>query len=194
MSRSLPFQPSDHVKRMEDLLQNNSLVRSLRANPSIYETRLYEEVPAAIRDILFTRRDFLGPGKITFDPLVFINKSLRSLTVIIHLGSDLSGWPGLIHGGMLATVMDEACGMCVRLRLPDQTPVTVQLAVKYQKPAPADEIYVLETKLVQAEGNTSWVEGSMRALGEDVGTQPLPRQAVVTVRSEYRHIRAMAQI
>jgi uncharacterized protein (TIGR00369 family) len=51
------------------------------------------------------------------------------------------GWQDVIHGGILATLLDEACAHACRTVGP--LPVTAEISVKYKKPVPAEsEIYV----------------------------------------------------
>lgn len=93
-------------------------------------------------------------------------------------------------------MMDEALGTCARFEFPTKTTETVHLGVKYLKPTPADEIYILEAKLVNIEGNAGWVEGTMRILNENTSlvTAQSASEKVVTGRAEYRHIESSARI
>jgi acyl-coenzyme A thioesterase PaaI-like protein len=43
-------------------------------------------------------------------PLSFYNKSYTELTFILHLGKNLCGHDGIIHGGLAATILDEVLG------------------------------------------------------------------------------------
>jgi len=54
------------------------------------------------------------------------------------------GWRGVVHGGVLATLLDEACVHAGRTVGPQ--PVTVELTVRYLKPVP-----VATQLLVRAE-------------------------------------------
>jgi len=58
----------------------------------------------------------------------------RSVTASFTVGEEHQGAPGLAHGGVLATAMDEAIGMTVWLL---RTPyVTGRLEVDYRRPVP----------------------------------------------------------
>lgn len=46
-------------------------------------------------------------------PIMFYNKSFTELTIIIHLGKKMCGHDGIIHGGLAATVLDEALAAVV---------------------------------------------------------------------------------
>ena len=40
-------------------------------------------------------------------PVLFYNKDQTEVMAAVHLGKDLCGHPKIIHGGMIATLLDE---------------------------------------------------------------------------------------
>lgn len=48
-----------------------------------------------------------GPGKLALKPLVRARKDETEACVWIHLGRGLCGHDGIVHGGLLATLLDE---------------------------------------------------------------------------------------
>lgn len=58
-----------------------------------------------------------GPGKFAVPPLVFTTADKRESVLVLHVGSGLCGHEGVVHGGLLATVLDEALGRTVSLHL-----------------------------------------------------------------------------
>ena len=58
------------------------------------------------------------------------NTSYARLT----LAPEYQGWQGVVHGGILATLLDEACVYACR-NLADQC-VTAEMQVRYRKPVP----------------------------------------------------------
>jgi acyl-coenzyme A thioesterase PaaI-like protein len=50
-------------------------------------------------------------------PLCFYNKTFTELTSIIHLGKNICGHDGIIHGGLAATILDEALAGVVSISL-----------------------------------------------------------------------------
>jgi acyl-coenzyme A thioesterase PaaI-like protein len=54
-----------------------------------------------------------GPGKFAVPPLVFTTQDKRESVLILHVGDGLCGHEGVVHGGLLATVLDEALGRTV---------------------------------------------------------------------------------
>jgi uncharacterized protein (TIGR00369 family) len=52
----------------------------------------------------------------------------------VRLPSDFQGWQDVVHGGVLAALLDEACIYACRAKA-DQC-VTAELQVRYRKPVP----------------------------------------------------------
>lgn len=48
------------------------------------------------------------------------------------------GYPGRLHGGLAATILDETIGRAISLSDPDAWGVTVELSVRYRKPVPVE--------------------------------------------------------
>jgi len=82
----------------------------------------------------------------------------------------VAGWPGVTHGGFIATVMDESLGRCAIRLLEGQTGVTARLELKYLRPAVTNEWYVVrclpEMSVEGQAGNKRkrWVEGRLETL------------------------------
>ena len=48
------------------------------------------------------------------------------------------GYPGRLHGGIAATLLDETMGRAVTMRDPNAWGVTIELTVRFRKPVPLD--------------------------------------------------------
>lgn len=107
----------------------------------------------------------LGPGKIPVPPLVFIEEG-KQLVSMSYLGTDLSGHIGIVHGGLLATLLDEGLARCGFAALPNKIGVTASLTINYRKPAPAGSFIVLKAETTKVEGRKVWVKGRIEILGE----------------------------
>ncbi len=83
-------------------------------------------------------------------------------TIIVHLGRSVCGHDGIVHGGMLATVCDEALARTAMYNLPGKIGVTARLEIDYRKPTMADQFIVLETKLVESKGRKAVVQGTVK--------------------------------
>ena len=49
------------------------------------------------------------------------------------------GYPGRMHGGISATILDETIGRAVNIDQVDIWGITVELKIRYRKPVPLDE-------------------------------------------------------
>ena len=56
-----------------------------------------------------------GPGKLALSPLMRVKKDESEIVAIVHIGRGLCGHDGIVHGGLLATLLDESMGRMVRL-------------------------------------------------------------------------------
>ncbi|RKF62226.1 putative thioesterase family protein [Erysiphe neolycopersici] len=75
---------------------------------------------------------------------------------IFWLGPGISGWPGVAHGGVLATILDETLGHCAMGFLEGHTGVTANLQVNYLRPVLTNGFYVIRaTKLEDQEGGNN---------------------------------------
>src|SRR5580700_2992701 len=76
--------------------------------------------------------------------------SARRILGNFRLGAEYQGGGGFIHGGIIATVLDEV--MSKVSRLSDVRTVTAELNVQYLKPVPVDEEVHVEGFEVRREG------------------------------------------
>src|SRR5690606_3457719 len=56
-----------------------------------------------------------GQGKLLIPPAIFSSIDGLQIDSVLHLGSDMCGHPGIIHGGLIATILDEITAMTVSL-------------------------------------------------------------------------------
>ena len=67
-----------------------------------------------------------------------------------RLGKRYTGPPGHCHGGIIATILDEAMGKVNKLR--HVVAVTSEMTVKYLKPVPLHQSLRVESREVKVEG------------------------------------------
>lgn len=188
------FTPSDPTSReVEEFIQNHPLTLELRAKPEFSESRPHLKVPEAMRGHSLTAGTLMGPGKVVVPPLVWAEKGGKSLVSIQYLGADLCGHPGLVHGGMLATMLDEGLARCCFAALPNKVGMTANLNINYRAPAMAGTFVVLRATTTKVDGRKAWVEGHIETLPAE-GEKPVvlveasalfiePRQAAVSLGS-----------
>ncbi|KAF5095619.1 hypothetical protein D0Z00_003065 [Geotrichum galactomycetum] len=104
-------------------------------------------------------------GKV-IDPTSPTPATVAEYIVIYHLGSKLCGHKDIIHGGLLATLLDESLCRCGFPLLPNKLGVTASLNIKYIAPTPADSIVVLHAWATKLNGRKVTVNGTLSTLGD----------------------------
>lgn len=197
------FTPEDDISReVDEYIKNHPLAVELRSKPEYSESRPHLKIPEAQRAHNLTGGTLMGPGKFVVPPFVWSEKGGKSLVSITYLGTDLCGHPGVIHGGLLATILDEGLARCCFAALPNKIGMTANLNINYRAPAPAGAFVVLRAKTTKVEGRKAWVEGHIETLVAE-GEKPTvlveasalfiePRQAAVgSTKAEARRYNAL---
>ncbi len=94
--------------------------------------------------------------RLAFDP----DPERRRIVGRFRLGAEYQGGPGFIHGGIIATVLDEAMGKVSRFS--DVHAVTAELTVEYLKPVRVDQEIRVEAFESQREGRHLFHQGEVR--------------------------------
>lgn len=77
-----------------------------------------------------------------------------------RLGPEYQGGVGFIHGGVIATVLDEVMGKVCRFR--GVRAVTAELDVQYLKPVPVDADLLIEGYETEMNGRNLKIAGEIR--------------------------------
>lgn len=75
-----------------------------------------------------------------------------------------AGYPGMVHGGNIVAMMDEAAGRAATGDQPNRFTVTSQLTVKYRKPVPTNQLLKVTGRLLKKRGKGSHAYGEIRNL------------------------------
>lgn len=128
-----------------------------------------------------------GPGRFALSPLALIREGFGQTRVgaegeaehtsggeadahvIYHLGRFLCGHEGIIHGGLLATICDEALAVIGFRHFQSKVGVTVRLEIDYRSPAVPDRFVGVQVRLIrdQSSPRKAVVVGTMRDLETD---------------------------
>ena len=100
-----------------------------------------------------------------------IDREKQTLRTTFLAGPTFQGWDGIVHGGIICTLLDEAMAKLVyELGYPA---VTASLEVKFKKPAPIletlfvyGEITEVSKRLVKARARVSKEDGTLLAEGK----------------------------
>ena len=82
-------------------------------------------------------------------------------TVIAHaaISDRYEGPPGYLHGGIIATLLDEAMSKANRAQ--GVTAMTRQMAVEYLRPVPSGAPIRIEGRVTRVEGRKHWAEAKI---------------------------------
>lgn len=104
--------------------------------------------------------------------------------MFVHVGRGVCGHEGIVHGGMLATLLDEILGRQALLNLPDKIGVTAYLNLNYRAPTRADQFLVIKTRLVEAKGRKAKVAGRI----EDAQGNVLVEAEALFIQPKYAKV------
>jgi adenylylsulfate kinase len=164
--------PDEDARAKEDYINSHPLTAALRADPDLIEARPHMKIPPSWRKHNLTGGTLIGPGKMAIPPFTWTERTGKSYVQITHVGADLCGHKGIIHGGFLATLLDEGLARCSFPALPHNIGMTAKLEVNYKAPAMADQYLVLRAKTAKVEGRKAWVEGHIETLPAEEGQEP----------------------
>lgn len=165
------------VHDVQDDHQDRHIINSIRNHPTTinllndpeFEEIVFEDdtVPESLRHNNLITGALAGPKKLVMAPFSFRNDSENSIVMFIYLGSGICGHPGIVHGGVLASLMDEGLARCCFRLLPNKVGVTANLNINYRAPAMANSYIVLRAKTTKVEGRKAWVEARIEKLSQD---------------------------
>jgi uncharacterized protein (TIGR00369 family) len=82
------------------------------------------------------------------------------------LGPRYQGGGGMAHGGIIATLLDEAMGKVCRFR--DARAVTAELTIEYLKPIDVEKEVVVEASEHEHKGRNLFLIGEIRNVAGDI--------------------------
>lgn len=166
--------PTSSIAEIEQSIWDHALTKSLLANPKYIASRPHLKIPAQLRAQNLTGGTLLGDDKIAVPPLQFSTEDGSTFVSIQYLGPALCGHPGIVHGGLLATLLDEGLARCCFPALPNKVAVTASLNITYKAPVMAGQVVVLRAETTKVEGRKAWVKGWLETLvDEEKGEKPV---------------------
>jgi uncharacterized protein (TIGR00369 family) len=81
----------------------------------------------------------------------------------VTVREELNGYPGVVHGGILAAILDETAGRAVLLEGgPDDLMVTAKLEVTYRRPTPTNTPLLAVGRVVTRSEKRAETQGEIR--------------------------------
>lgn len=159
----------ERTLEIDEHIKNHPISQELRADPTWNESRPHMRMPEAARKHSLTASTLIGPTKIPVPPLTFC-KDGEELVSLCYLSTDVCGHVGLVHGGLLSTMLDEGLARCCFAALPNKIGVTASLKIDYRAPVKAGSYVIVRAKTTKVEGRKAWVKGRIETLEE--GNEP----------------------
>jgi uncharacterized protein (TIGR00369 family) len=97
-----------------------------------------------------------GPANDTGLRLAFFQAEDGSVVSFPQIANRFEGPPTYVHGGVIATMLDEAMSKAVRAR--GVTAMTRQMEIDYRRPVPSGTEVRMEGRVVREEGRKHWAE------------------------------------
>lgn len=166
----LPAAGSKEDELMIEFLQKEGLklpiVESLSADPNWEFHDAYTGMTEEEKSVRLTTGPLAGARAMGGFQRIFYNKTTGEGVAVVWFGGAVAGWPGVTHGGLVATILDEQLGRCAIRQFPSKTGVTANLEINYLKPVVTNSYYVIRT-MPTKEGMTDrkmWVTGRLETL------------------------------
>ncbi len=100
-----------------------------------------------------------GPANPSGLQLEFFLAEDKSVVCLAQVSDQFEGHPGYLHGGAIATLLDEAMSKSVRAR--NISAMTRQLTIDYLRPVPCCAPIRIEGRIVKHEGRKYWAEAAI---------------------------------
>lgn len=167
-------------------LDSHPIIQKFRADPEFEESWYFSDLPATHRDQALTSGLLTGEGKISIEPLKFQSKDKKRLYIFYHVGDRVQGHDNIVHGGFLATLIDEGLVWCAFPSLPRRYGATANLELNYRQPSFINTYMMLECIVTEVKGRKAWVQGAMYNLNDsDVGSKPLVEATALVVEPRW---------
>jgi len=101
---------------------------------------------------------------------VFWNGKDQELVAVVWIGKGLSGWPGVAHGGLLATILSEKSRLAASLLHSNQGQESIQqFTIEYRKPTQSGDFYLIrsiprmiqENNLIEVDSKLETMQGKL---------------------------------
>lgn len=146
------YQKLAHGKESENWIKLNSwenldrnILENAEKKPRVKGQKEYESPD-------FTNRTLSHPGGILIKPVIFHNHVTDETVTIVHMGYKLCGYPFIVHGGIIATLLNESFKRCASLSTTTNSTLkgdfmVNSLGISYKRPLFANQFFVVKTNL-----------------------------------------------
>jgi uncharacterized protein (TIGR00369 family) len=87
------------------------------------------------------------------------------------IGEQFQGYPGVVHGGIVATMLDEIVGRVLLIDDPTRRLMTAKLVVRYRRPVPIHQPLKIIAWLVRDRGRYATANSEIRLVDGTVAAE-----------------------
>ena len=160
----LPDSPEDEffLSKLREDVNDLPLVKELRTQREEWlEYEAYMNQPQEIKAKSLPAGIMQGSRGLGVQR-IFWNKKERRLITIIYFGGALAGWPGVTHGGAIATVIQESLEIAANGPPFDQTSSgqfrLANMELRYRKPTTANALFAVRAEVDESSLDKSYEE------------------------------------
>lgn len=175
-----------------DKLRQHPIFTDLISSGKYEENDLYEHFRQSERETFFARH-VTSRGVVSWTPVFLmlkeeLRKDFNEIFVFYYLGDGASGFPHMAHGGLVATLMDEALSHAAREMVPAKAAFTGTLKLDYLKPSPVNNFLIFRCWTEKIDGKKVSVKGeafslpSVREYKQDGWGKPVVRGEAVVIQ------------
>lgn len=158
-----------YIDNLESSLQSLPLVAKYRSNPDYVESRGWDNLDNTTLGLSNFHGSLAKPGGIAIPPINFHNDETGDDMVILHVGIRLSGYPFIVHGGILGTVVDEVFKSNIRkeFNIDINKIHTTSLQLNYSFPTFVNQFIVIRSSVskINSSDNVYNVESDVSTMG-----------------------------
>jgi uncharacterized protein (TIGR00369 family) len=94
--------------------------------------------------------------------LRFYDNGVDEVRALYTVDSRYNGYPGVVHGGIVAAMLDEGGARVTMIVDPSRFMMTATLNIRYRKPVPVDTELLLVGKLIRDRGRLAQAHSEIR--------------------------------
>lgn len=94
--------------------------------------------------------------------LRFTDNGVDEVQAIYTVSNRYQGYPGVVHGGIVAAMLDEAAGRTTMIGHPNRFAMTGKMTIRYRKPIPTETELTLTGRLLKDRGRTAQAHSEIR--------------------------------
>jgi len=91
--------------------------------------------------------------------LEFVSGEDGGITATFTCGKDLEGYPGVVHGGIVSSILDGAMGHCMFSR--GQAAVTVEMTTKFRHPVVTNQQAIVSANITRSSHSLCLLEAEI---------------------------------